>query len=313
MFDADVALAADTPSADSTPSVAGDSTPNPAGDTARPSHPKIKSLPADVKLPNYAPGPMPFRDGERLTFQASWLGIPAADAQIVLHQDPHNPDLWTAEAWINTNRAVDLVYKMRDYLREDFSRGDFAPHTMYVRQHEANRRDEFTVTFDRSNQLVTMRKVGPRGVRIQQFRATNPWGMASGAAMALSQPLTDGSSFIFDVFSATSRYVLDFAVTGHEHLDTAVGPFEAVKIEPSVVWMSDKSMRDWARETIVWISADSRRLPLRIDAAIFIGTVRVDLVKVEEPGKPDLPLPAAPAPSAAEQPSSASGSAGDGK
>lgn len=259
--------------------------PRPAGDPMGPARPKIKSLPAGVSVPTYTPGPMPFHDGERLFYQASWLGIPAANAEILLHRDSHDPDLWTAEAWIKTNRAVDVVYKMRDYLREDFRRGTFVPRTMFVRQNEGRRHDEFTVNFDPSSQLVTMRKQGPRGLQIRRFRAINPQGMASGAAMALSQPLTVGSSLIFDVFSATSRYVLKFAVTGQGHLGTAAGSFNAIKIEPSVIWMSDKSMREWASATTAWVSADERRLPLRIDAAIFIGAVRIDLVKVEEPGQ----------------------------
>jgi hypothetical protein len=244
----------------------------------------VKALPPDIRIPTYRPGPIPFRDGERLYYSASWLGIPAATAEIVLHHNPRDPSLWTAEAWIRTNRAVDLVYKMRDYLREDFHVSTLAPDTMEVRQNEGRRHDRFVVRFNQAKQLVTMRKWGPRGLQIRRFRAAQPWGMASGAAMALSQPLTAGNAFVFDVFSATSRYVLDFAVTSHAHLNTQAGSFAAVKIEPSVVWMSDKSMREWARATTVWISDDTRRLPLRIEAAIFIGDVRIDLVKVEEPG-----------------------------
>ena len=36
------------------------------------------ALPADVKVPSYTPGFFPFHDGERLVYEASWLGIPAA-------------------------------------------------------------------------------------------------------------------------------------------------------------------------------------------------------------------------------------------
>jgi len=36
-------------------------------------------------------------------------------------------------------------------------------------------------------------------------------------------------------------------------------------------------------DTTLWVSADARRLPLRIESAVFIGSVRIDLVKVIDP------------------------------
>jgi len=44
-----------------------------------------------------------------------------------LHGDPGDPALLSAEIWINTNRLTDKLYKMRDYLREDFSAGSLKP------------------------------------------------------------------------------------------------------------------------------------------------------------------------------------------
>src|SRR5579875_315034 len=32
----------------------------------------VKALPPDIRIPTYRPGPIPFRDGERLYYSASW-------------------------------------------------------------------------------------------------------------------------------------------------------------------------------------------------------------------------------------------------
>jgi len=70
---------------------------------------------------------MPFHPGQQLIYQGSWIGIPAAGGKVVLHGDAGDPALLSAEIWINTNRLTDKLYKMRDYLREDFSAGSLKP------------------------------------------------------------------------------------------------------------------------------------------------------------------------------------------
>lgn len=252
-------------------------------DAVHPQVPKILALPPQVELPAYRPGPMPFRDGEQLTYVASWLGIPAAQAQIELHRAPRDPALWIAQATISTSKAVDVVYKMRDYMQERFADGSFQPREMDIRQRENHRHDDYAVRFDHAQNLVTMRKSGPRGIQLKRFSATNPWGMMSGAALTLSQPLKVGDKFVLDLFSATNRYVLSFTVTGRDRLQTPLGAVDALRIEPAVIYMSDSKMRSQASATTIWISADARKLPLRVDSATFIGTVRIDLAKVDNP------------------------------
>ncbi len=252
-------------------------------DPVHPQAPKILALPPGIRLPAYTPGPMPFRDGERLTYVASWLGIPAAQAQIELHRAPYNASVWIGQATLSTNKAVDVMYKMRDYLQERFAADSFEPVRMDILQREKHRHDDYTVIFDRAQGSVTMRKAGPRGIQLKRFRATNPWGMMSGAALALSQPLHVGDEFILDLFSATNRYVLSFRVAGRDHLQTSLGATDALRIEPGVVYMSDSKMRGEATATTIWISDDARRLPIRIESATFIGTVRIELVKVDYP------------------------------
>jgi hypothetical protein len=66
-----------------------------------------------VKVPSYTPGFFPFHDGERLVYEASWLGIPAARGWFELRRNKKDPSLWNVEAWIKTNKVVDLVFRMR--------------------------------------------------------------------------------------------------------------------------------------------------------------------------------------------------------
>jgi hypothetical protein len=247
-----------------------------AGDALLPARP----LPDSVRVPSYSPGPMPYHPGQQLIYQASWIGIPAAGGKVVLNPDHDDPALLTAEIWVSTNRLTDKLYKMRDYLREDFTANSLKPTEMNIRQNEGRRHDTFKVTFDQRDHVVTLVKHGPRGQQIRKFLSYNPSGPVSGAMMALSQPLEAGDSLSFDAFSGTTRYVFELKVVRRERIGTPLGEFDAFRIVPSITYLSDGKINDEVQDTTLWVSADARRLPLRIESAVFIGSVRIDLVKV---------------------------------
>ncbi len=241
------------------------------------------ALPADVKVPTYTPDNFPFHDGERLVYEASWLGIPAARGWFELHRNKKNPALWNVEAWIQTNPVVDLIYRMRDYMRERITVGSLKTQDIYQIQHENKRANEYTITFDEHSGLVVSTKKNHKGTETHEFIATDPFGPISGAMMALTQSLAPGDRLLFDVFSGTNRYVFDFNVEGKERIQVPVGTFNALKVSPGIVYLSNGKLRSQARETTIWISDDKRHLPLRMEAATFIGTVRADLVQIDGP------------------------------
>lgn len=245
---------------------------------------KPVALPSGLKIPRYGQGPEPFQDGESLVFQASWEGIPAAHARVRLSHKRQNSSRWNGEMWLDTSKVVDLVYRMRDYFHEDFDFQTWHPDHINILQHEKSREDHWLALFDRPDQIVTATKTNKEGrTWVRRFTGGEPWGPFSGAMMALSQPLAPGENYIFDVFAGGTRYVFGFTVKDKERLTTSLGTFDALRIEPSIIWISENSYRRQASGMTIWVSDDRRHLPLRAEAAVFFGTVDVDLVQVTEP------------------------------
>jgi hypothetical protein len=98
--------------------------------------------------------------------------------------------------------------------------------------------------------------------------------------LALSLPLTVGETYTFDVFSGGNRYVLAFTVEKQESITTSLGTLRALRIIPSVVWLSQGKFHNQVSKMVVWVTDDERHLPLRIEAAAFIGSIQIDLVQV---------------------------------
>ena len=266
-----------------------------------PSHPRGKGLwrsrvlptpaplplPDNLHIPAYQPGPNPFRDGETLIYQASWLGVPAAEARVVIGRNKLHPEWWTGVMWLNTSEVADLVYPMRDVFKENFDSTSLRPNDITIVQHEKERLDQWRVTFDHADRLVTAIKTSRHGkVTTRRFSGGDPFGPFSGVMMALSQPLKPGDDLTMDVFSGGNRYVFSFKVIDRERLTTALGTFDTLKIEPWVLWLSEGSFRSQSRETTIWVTDDARHLPLRISSEVFFGDVYADLIQVTG-GPPD--------------------------
>ncbi len=245
--------------------------------------PTPMALPPEVKakVPAYKPGPIPFHDGEQLIYQASWVGIPAAQARLEFHKRPKDPSRWIGEIWIETNPFADVFYKMRDYVRESMAGDTLHTSGVYLVQHEKSRLNYYDVTVDRPAQMVTITKKNHKGTQSKEFIASDPWGPISGAMMALTQNFAPGKTYAFDVFSGSQRYVFAFEVEKRERIHLSLGDFDAWRIVPDVWYVSDGEMRSQVHGTVLWISADKRHLPLRIEAQAFIGHVRADLIKID--------------------------------
>ncbi len=239
-----------------------------------------RALPPTLHIPHYDPGPLSVSDGETLTYEGSWLGIPAALATIKIHRGTRHPNAWRAGLTVTTSGVVALIFRMQDQLSEEFDADPLSPRSLLMLNNENRRHYSYKIDFDPSKHLVTAVKTGPRSVKKRSFIADNPWGPITGSVMALSQPLHVGKSFVYDVFTGTDRYVVQLSVERHERIHTPLGTVDALRVAPSIPYTSNNKLRDKVRSVVVWVSADRPRLPLRIESRIFVGWIRVDLIKV---------------------------------
>jgi hypothetical protein len=126
---------------------------------------------------------------------------------------------------------------------------------------------------------------------VREFSGGEPWGPFSGAMLALSLRLQVSGTYTFDVFSGGNRYVVAFTVDKREPIATALGTLPALRIVPSLVWLSEGKFLRQVSNMVVWVSDDQHHLPVRIEAAAFIGSIRIDLVRVLNAAAPAIASP----------------------
>jgi hypothetical protein len=214
----------------------------------------------------------------------AWSGFPGASAEVRLTRPASN-----RLQLDGTVHTVGLVRALWRFDGTHMSRVDTETlRPVEMRQTETIRSKK-TVTnlaFDSSG--VTSRETDIPGTttdpKIRRFDFPNLFDLYSALLYLKSHPLPDHSVQRVVVYPATSAYLATVTVLGRERFTGPSGTYNAIKLDLNLNKIGKnrelEPHRKFRRAT-VWLSDDSDRLLLRIQAQIFVGTVSVDLQWVE--------------------------------
>ena len=174
--------------------------------------------------------------------------------------------------------AIDAVFKVRDinYSWIDAETFKSLGYTQSLR--EGNyKRDEW-LTFDAENHRYygeVEKKDGPRAIAGELTE--NVLDMLSSLYYVRTQPLEVGKDIVFDIVNREKQYPLVVKVLKQETVKTAAGKFNCWVVEPKfrgegIFVAKGKSLK-------VWLTADEYKLPVKMQAEVFIGSVKAELLE----------------------------------
>lgn len=213
----------------------------------------------------------------RTTYHFGWSGITAGTGEIHFSRTPDNR--FELEA---AGRSVGFV---RALWRLDATyRGLVDPQSLRPiesRQTEVYRKKKLVTDLAfTSAGVVRTRTENDGKPKPQPFNFPNLFDLHSALLYLRSQPLTDRSVYRIVVYPATSAYLTTVTVTGREHVSVRAGSYNAIKINLDLKRVGKKMELEphkKFRRATIWISDDQNRIPLRIEAQIFVGTVFAEL------------------------------------
>lgn len=85
----------------------------------------------------------------------------------------------------------------------------------------------------------------------------------------------EGDKIPFTMFLDNETYNLYIRYLGKEIIKTKYGKFRAIKFKPLLV---KGTMFEGGEKMTVWVSDDANHLPLRVESAISVGSVKVDMM-----------------------------------
>jgi hypothetical protein len=226
------------------------------------------------------PGPRPMH----AKYGLSWSGFPGANAEVRLTKPSDNR--FQLDGTIHTTGLVRTLWKFDGTHTSRVDAGRLHPLEMKQIENVRNKKTVTSLSFDSGG--VTSRETetpGPSaGPKIRRFDFPNLFDLYSALLYLKSQPLQDRSIQRIVVYPATSAYLATVTVLGRERLIGPSGTYNAIKLDLQLSKIGKnrelEPHRKFRRATI-WLSDDSDRLLLRIQAQIFVGTVYAELQSVE--------------------------------
>ena len=213
-----------------------------------------------------------------------WSGITAATAEV--HFSHPGPDRCQIEGSGRTVGLARALWKYDVNYRALAQASTLRPiESTEVDTYRAKKITDhlvFTATGVRRSRLETPAPAGGQS-KPKDWNFPNLFDLQTSALYLRSQPLQPKSVYRLVVYPATNAYVATATVLGREKISVRAGSYNAIKVDLQLKKV-DKDLelqphKKFRRATI-WISDDSDRLVLRIEAQVFIGTVFTELQSV---------------------------------
>ena len=234
-------------------------------------------------VPVYQPYHMPFADGEREVYRATWNGVfSVATAEIrTVPTVVDGKKVYHVRVEAKTSKALDLIWKMRDTITSTFDAHKLSPSHFNFSQKENSRVIETDAKYDPSSKrwAVNRQQVG-KEAKVYQFDSDNILDPISTVYLARATEFKVGDRLYFKVFGGRYRYLLELFVEKKEPITLDSGKsIEAYRIIPRIQNITKRGYAGRFNEAVIWLSADQRRLPVKLSSKIAFGSVHLDLIE----------------------------------
>jgi hypothetical protein len=233
-------------------------------------------------VPSYQPKFFPFAAGEKAVYRAHWAGLVSV-ATAEIFTTPTVVDgkkVYQVRVEAKSSRVLDWIWKMRDTITSTFDARALEPSRFTFRQRENSKEIDTEARFVEATQRWAVnREQKGKKPRIYEFDSQNTLDPITAAYMARAVDFKIGDRLYFKVFGGRYQYLLELRVAGREPVQLPSGKsVEAYKIIPFVQNLTKNGYAARLNEATVWISADERRLPIKLSSKITFGTVELELI-----------------------------------
>jgi hypothetical protein len=219
----------------------------------------------------------------RASYRFGWSGLTAATGEV--HFIKPTNDRFQFDGTARTIGLVRALWKMDVNYRAVANAETLNPIEAQQTENYRSKRVVTHLTF--TNSGVTRVRTEGQGsnadTKTKQFVFPNLFDLHSAALYLRSQPLKQGSVYRLAVYPATNAYLAAVTVLGREKVSVRAGSYNAIKLDLHLKRIGKnlelEPHRKFRRATI-WVSDDSERIILRIEAQVFVGTVFAELQSV---------------------------------
>jgi hypothetical protein len=235
----------------------------------------------DLAVPQ--PGPFPPLRAVNLTYECGWAGLPAG--QVQAHFLRPTPETCLLQATAATTGLARALWRM-DATHE--ARGNATTlMPVSVLQTETYRYQTIRTSLDFDDSGVAHLRESSADhnpARRKRYEFPGLLDLQTALLYVRSQSLAQGEVYRMAVYPGSAAYLATVTVEGREKVKVKAGLYPAIRVDLRLEKITPEmtlAPHGKFKRATAWISDDEDRLPLRMNAQIFVGSVWVELAKVE--------------------------------
>lgn len=222
--------------------------------------------------------------GERLVFNLSWFGIPVGKAVVEASDAGHleGKKMYGISAVTESNQFIDAFYPVRDGIYSLIFADTLASYKFVVHQEEGSYRSDKEIIFDYAKRKATFTKNGEISMYDIPAFVTDS---LSAYYYFRTKELVVGKSITIDVFDDKQLWQVEVQILGKETIETPAGTFDTFLTKPLLKF---EGIFQRKGDVYIWITDDSRKMPVRMKSKIVIGSINADLIEYAYKPSPSI-------------------------
>lgn len=229
---------------------------------------------------------VPWENGEELYFRLSWGFVSAGTADMNVY--PKDDGRVEFVSIARNNGAFKSIYPVADTIRTLASAKTLLPYTFKKILNEGSYFSTSRILFDRENNRAVLSDTVFKGSRHDEVKSRVDTSLSlkgdehciiSAFYQVRKMDLSGKKDTYFSAVSGKKSYRLQVIVHGKETVETRLGSFKCIKVEPV---LGDDGAFKAAGRLFIWLTDDSRRLPVLMRVKIPIGSVKGELVRFRQ-------------------------------
>lgn len=234
------------------------------------------SLPSVAQAAVKPERPLPYRPGEKISFNIRYLSMSVGQAEVEVTRDPER-DLWPIEARAWTRGLFGKVHPMEQDFRSLFDPEQVRATGSDLRFEEKGKLRTERVRINGEQAQVLIRN---KGKVTDEVRDVPPEAhdILSAIFHLRSLPMKVGDEMQVPIFTGHHHWMLTAKVEKRERVSTDHASMPALVLSCRTHF---KGKFKSSKELRVWISDDALRVPVRIDAEFALGTMRATMSDYE--------------------------------
>src|SRR5208337_630757 len=219
---------------------------------------------------------------EKLHYDLTWGVIKTGEAELEVRQTGDEIQLISKA---NSSALASLFYRVEDLVISTVKKGENkgyyegfigVPHNYRIIIREGRQQRDKEFIMDHTSKKVTY--INYLAKEKKEFGINeSTLDPLSSFYYARTLPLEVGKSVFIDVFDSKKLYKAEIQVLKREVIETSAGTFKTLLIKPIV---RSEGIFFRKGDILIWLTDDSRKIPVMLKTNVGIGTVKAILVGV---------------------------------